>query len=217
MSLIKSQLYGVSESFSAGCGSLGGLVVGCSAFIRDLDTGARLGPHHTGELMVRSPTRMKGYLGRERDTQQFFTEEGFAHTGDLVQYDTQGNLYFQDRVKEMMKVKASWVGPGEIETCIELRPEVLESCVWVGSHHSPSHKMTSPQCISLQSTYSKDLCDDIIHAAVVIKSSFELIKDDIVSHVAEHLEAHKHITGEILFVNQIPHNPQGKKLRDWSN
>ena len=50
----------------------------------------------------------------------------------------------------------------------------------------------------------------------MIKSSFKLIKDDIVSHVADQLDAHKHITGEILVVNQIPHNPQGKKLRDWS-
>ena len=50
----------------------------------------------------------------------------------------------------------------------------------------------------------------------MIKSSFELIKDDIVTHVADHLDSHKQITGEILFVNQIPHNPQGKKLRDRS-
>ena len=47
----------------------------------------------------------------------------------------------------------------------------------------------------------------------MIKSSFELITDDIVTHVADHLDSHKQITGEILFVNQIPHNPQGKKLR----
>ena len=131
MSIFISQLYGVSESFKARCGSLGGLVAGCSAYIRHQDTGAKLGPHQTGELMVRSLTRMKGYLEREQDNKEFFTEEGFAHTGDLVHYDTQGNLYFKDRVKEMMKVRASWVGPGEIESCIEQKPEVLESCVWV--------------------------------------------------------------------------------------
>ena len=128
-----SQLYGVSESFQAGSGSLGGLVAGCSAYIRHLNTDAKLGPHQTGELMVRSLTRMKGYLEREKDTKEFFTEEGFAHTGDLVHYDTQGNLYFKDRLKEMMKVRSSWVGPGEIESCIEQKPEVLESCVWVSN------------------------------------------------------------------------------------
>ena len=128
-----SQLYGVSESFEARSGSLGGLVAGCSAYIRDVNSGAKLGPHQTGELMVRSLTRMNGYLGRELDTREFFTEQGFAHTGDLVHYDHKGNLYFKDRVKEMMKVKASWVGPAEIESCIEQKPEVLESCVWVGS------------------------------------------------------------------------------------
>ena len=190
-------------------------MAGCSAYIRHLNTDAKLGPHQTGELMVRSLTRMKGYLEREKDTKEFFTEEGFAHTGDLVHYDTQGNLYFKDRLKEMMKVRSSWVGPGEIESCIEQKPEVLESCVWVSNKHLSLPYITY-KYISLQSTYSKDLCDDIIHAAVVIKSSFELIKDDIVSHVAEHLEDHKRITGEIFFVNQIPHNPQGKKLRDWS-
>ena len=108
-------------------------MVGCSAYIRDLNTGAKLGPHQTGELMVCSLTRMKGYLEREQDNKEFFTEEGFAHTGDLGHYDSQGNLYFKDRVKEMMKVRASWVGPAEIESCIEQRPEVLESCVWVKS------------------------------------------------------------------------------------
>ena len=106
-------------------------MAGCSAYIRDVNTDARLGPHQTGELMVRSLTRMKGYLNRKQDTQEFFTEEGFAHTGDLGHYDSQGNLYFKDRVKEMMKVRASWVGPGEIESCIEQKAEVLESCVWV--------------------------------------------------------------------------------------
>ena len=106
-------------------------MAGCSAYIRDVNTGAKLGPHQTGELLVRSLTRMRGYLNRKQDTQEFFTEEGFAQTGDLVHYDSQGNLYFKDRVKEMMKVNSTWVGPGEIESCIEQKSEVLESCVWV--------------------------------------------------------------------------------------
>ena len=67
--------------------------------------------------------------------------------------------------------------------------------------------------IVLQSTYDTSLCDDLIHAAVLPKPGFKLLKEDIVAHVRDHLTPRKHITGEVLFVEQIPHNPQGKKLR----
>ena len=126
-----TEMYGVSKSLDLRSGCLGSLVVGCSAYIRDLETGERLGPGQAGELMVRSVRFMKGYLHRDLDNSQFFTEDGWAHTGDLVYYDSQGSLYFRDRVKEMIKVRASWVGPAELESCIQEIPGVGESCVWV--------------------------------------------------------------------------------------
>ena len=124
-------MYGVSISFHCKSGCLGSLVAGCSAYIRDLDTGLKLGPNQTGEIMVRSARAMAGYLHRDQENRQFFTEDGWTHTGDLGYYDSQGRLYFRDRVKEMMKVRATWVGPAELENCIQQMAGVAGSSVWV--------------------------------------------------------------------------------------
>ena len=86
-----------------------------------------------------------------------------------------------------------WIGPGELEDSIEQVPGVLEACVW--------------------STYDKERCDDIIHSAVVLRSGSRLTKDSIREHVKNNTEPHMHLTGDVFFMDQIPHNPQGKKLR----
>jgi len=162
-----TELYGISQSFEVSSGCLGSVVVGASVYIRDLDSGGKLAQDQTGEIMVQSLTAMKGYLNRDLANKEFFTEDGWAHTGDLGYYDTQGRLYFKDRVKEMIKVGADWVGPEEIESCIEQIAEVQESCVW--------------------STYNRDQCDDTIHAAVVTSPGSKLWKDDLVSHLKNKL------------------------------
>ena len=60
-------------------------------------------PGEPGEICVRKPFMMKGYLNREVETQKFFDSDGFAHVGDLVTYDEEGKIYYIERIKEMIK------------------------------------------------------------------------------------------------------------------
>ena len=89
------------------------MMPGCSAYIRDPDTGAKLGQGETGEIMVRSLAMTKGYLNRDQANREFFAGDGYCHMGDLGYYDHQGKLYFKDRAKELIKVNsAQSVGQG---------------------------------------------------------------------------------------------------------
>ena len=85
------------------------------------------------------------------------------------------------------------MGPGELEDLIEQVGGVMEACVW--------------------STYNKEKADDIIHAAVVTRPGSRVSKEELVDYVSNNTEPHKHLTGDVFFMDEIPHNPQGKKLR----
>jgi len=183
----------VSWTFDVTSGCLGALTPGNQAFIRDLGTGSRLGPGQDGEICVKTMTCMKGYLNNQEANREFFDENGFAHMGDIGYYDEDGKLYFKDRIKEVMRVTAKWFGPSEVEEAIELIDGVLEACVW--------------------STFDKNIADDILHAAVVVKAGAKVTREMIIDYIRNNLPDHKHITGEIFFLDAIPHNPQGKKLR----
>merc|ERR1719342_651963 len=163
------------------------------AYVRDLVTGERLGPGQEGEICVHTTTLMKGYLNNPEADKEFFDEEGFARLGDMGHYDEEGKLFFKERIKETLRVKAKWFGPTEVEEVIEQIDGVLEACVW--------------------GSYNASVGDEIIHAAVVIKKNSNITKDTVKDHVQNKLEAHKQLTGDIIFLNSIPHNPQGKKLR----
>ena len=95
---------GVSWTFNVSSGCLGVLMPDTSVYIRDPDSGAKLGPGETGEIMASTLTMMKGYINRDQANKEFFAGDGYSHTGDLGYYDSEGKLYFKDRAKEIIKV-----------------------------------------------------------------------------------------------------------------
>jgi len=189
-----TEIGGISGSMDVTC--LGTLVPGVQVYIRDRETGEKLGPNKTGEIMVKTKTMMTGYLNRYEETKEFYDEEGFAHMGDLGYYDEEGKLFYKERIKELIKVSNYWFGPGEVENVLEEISCVAEAAVW--------------------GTYNKHTGDDLVNAAIVLTTGPKLeviTREDIVHHVENNLQVQKHITGSILFLDSIPHNPQGKKLR----
>ena len=143
-------------------GYLGKLTTGNSAYIRDVETGARLGPGEVGEICVKTMICMKvlvmsniyvlglfnfmvlkrisserammcfkGYLNNPEATAEYFTEDGYAAMGDLGYYDEEGRMFYKDRIKDVMRVKAKWFGPSQLEEHVEKLDEVYEVCVWV--------------------------------------------------------------------------------------
>ncbi|MFM5243475.1 AMP-dependent synthetase/ligase [Aeromonas media] len=68
------------------------------------------------ELLVRSPTVMRGYYNKPEATAEVMTADGFLRTGDAGELDGEGNIYFTERLKELMKTSnGKYVAPQLVE------------------------------------------------------------------------------------------------------
>ncbi|MGL5812199.1 MAG: AMP-dependent synthetase/ligase [Aeromonas sp.] len=68
------------------------------------------------ELLVRSPTVMRGYYNKPEATAEVMTQDGFLRTGDAGELDAKGNIYFTERLKELMKTSnGKYVAPQLVE------------------------------------------------------------------------------------------------------
>lgn len=110
-------------------GSAGRLLPNHEAVIVDLDTGLRVGAGDVGELWVRGPQVMRGYLGEAAVTAETVDADGWLHSGDLCRFDAAGNLYVVDRLKEMIKVGGATVAPAEVEAELLTHPAVADAAV----------------------------------------------------------------------------------------
>jgi acyl-CoA synthetase (AMP-forming)/AMP-acid ligase II len=96
--------------------------------ICDFVTGALLPLGTDGEIVVRSPSLLKGYWNKPEETAQAL-QAGWLRTGDLGVIDEQGYLHFLGRRKEMLKVKGMSVFPAEIEAMLGQHPAIVGSGV----------------------------------------------------------------------------------------
>jgi acyl-CoA synthetase (AMP-forming)/AMP-acid ligase II len=110
-------------------GSVGCLAASTEAVVVDPVTGCRLGPGETGELWVRGPQLMRGYLGDDAATAATIDPDGWLHSGDLVSFDHHGNLFVVDRLKEMIKYCGYQVAPAELEAELMAHPAVGDAAV----------------------------------------------------------------------------------------
>ncbi len=95
----------------------------------DRDTNEILGPHQEGEICVRGPIVMKGYIGDAEATGVTIDPEGWLRTGDIGYYDKDGFFFITDRMKELIKYKGFQVSPTEIEKILLTHPDVLDAAV----------------------------------------------------------------------------------------
>ncbi|KAL9258245.1 4-coumarate--CoA ligase-like 9-like protein [Drosera capensis] len=109
--------------------SVGRLSQLMEAKIVDPETGKALPPGQRGELWVRGPLVMKGYVGDKDATAATLDAEGWLKTGDLCYFDSDGFLYIVDRLKELIKYKAYQVPPAELERLLLSHPEIADAAV----------------------------------------------------------------------------------------
>ncbi|KAB1217317.1 4-coumarate--CoA ligase-like 9 [Morella rubra] len=135
-----AQGYGLTESGGGGASmegseeysrlySVGRLTVNMEAKIVDPVTGEALPPGQKGELWLRGPTIMKGYIGDDKATVEILDSEGWLKTGDLCYFDSDGFLSVVDRLKELIKYKAYQVAPAELEHLLLSHPEIADAAV----------------------------------------------------------------------------------------
>ncbi|KAL3266070.1 hypothetical protein HHI36_010257 [Cryptolaemus montrouzieri] len=90
--------------------TIGVLIPNTIARIVDLTTGESQGPNKPGELQIKGPQIMMGYLNNEKATAETIDEDGWLLTGDVAYYDDDKYFYIIDRCKELIKVKGNQVG-----------------------------------------------------------------------------------------------------------
>ena len=111
---------GVADSWScpapaaaaSGAGSIGRLLANQTAKIVDPASGKLLGYDQEGELWIKGPNVMKGYLNNPKATHETIDSEGYLHTGDIARVDRNNTFYITDRIKELIKYKGLQVAPG---------------------------------------------------------------------------------------------------------
>ena len=88
-----------------------------------------LPPGQDGEIWVRGPQVMKGYLNNPKATAETIVEDGWLRTGDIGHFDADGYLYITDRLKELIKVKGFQVAPAELEALLLTHPAITDAAV----------------------------------------------------------------------------------------
>ncbi|XP_044745483.1 4-coumarate--CoA ligase 3-like [Coccinella septempunctata] len=151
-----------------------------------------LKPNARGELLVKGPQVMKGYLNRPEETKKSITHDGWLRTGDVGYYNEEGFFFITDRFKELIKVKGNQVPPAELEAIIRSFPGVLEAAV-IGIPHETS--------------------GEVPRAYVVPKSGEVINVKDLTEFVDDKVAKYKKLAGGIALVSEIPKNASGKILR----
>ncbi|CDP15004.1 unnamed protein product [Coffea canephora] len=172
-------------------GSTGRLSEHTEAKIVDPDTKEALPPGQRGELWLRGPIIMKGYVGDSQATAETLDSEGWLKTGDLCYFDSDGFLYIVDRLKELIKYKAYQVPPAELEHLLQSIPEVADAAVI---------------------PYPDEEAGQIPMAFIVRKPGSHVTETQIMDIVAKQVAPYKKIR-RVAFISSIPKSPAGKILR----
>ncbi|WP_277585953.1 class I adenylate-forming enzyme family protein [Psychrobacillus antarcticus] len=170
-------------------GSVGEPVPGTQVQVVD-EHGIPLSPRQVGEIVVKGPQVMKGYLKNEEATRQAI-REGWLYTGDLGSMDEDGLLYIVDRKKDMIIRGGENVYPIEVEEVLYEIPEVLEAAV-IGIPHK--------------------VYGEVPKAFVVLKEGQELTAEDVWNKCSKSLAKYK-LPVEVEFIDSLPRNASGKVLK----
>jgi acyl-CoA synthetase (AMP-forming)/AMP-acid ligase II len=170
-------------------GSIGCVVAGTECRVVDPETGRDVEPGTDGELWIRGPQVMRGYLNRPDETRATLDVDGWLHTGDIGHADADGDFYIVDRVKELIKYKGMQVAPAELEAVLLSHPAVADAAV-----------------VPLADAE----CGEIPRAFVVLKGA--ATAEALMAHVALRVASYKKVR-RVDFVDAIPKSPSGKILR----
>lgn len=181
-------------------GSVGQLVSSTQAKIID-EEGNSLGPNETGELLIKGPQVMLGYLDDPEKTADCLAH-GWLRTGDAVYYDEDGFFYVTDRIKELIKVRGFPVAPAEIEDLL-LTNEVVADTTVIQIPDDDAGELPRAYVVLKPGVLPEDADDGAIQS----------VKDGIYQWVKERVAPYKRLDGGVVFTDVIPKSTSGKILR----
>lgn len=179
-------------------GSIGVPIANIECKLVDTETGEEItefdgddGRTRSGELLVRGPNVMLGYLGNDEATAQVLDADGFLRTGDIAAVGPLGEFYIVDRLKELIKYKGYQVPPAELEALLLTHPDIADAAV-VGVPDEES--------------------GEVPKAFVVRVADRELDEQAVIDFVAEHVAPYKKVR-QVAFIDAVPKSTSGKILR----
>ncbi|MCC5451015.1 long-chain-fatty-acid--CoA ligase FadD [Rheinheimera sp. UJ51] len=153
------------------------------------DNGNDVAPGESGEMLVRGPQVMLGYLNRPEETAKTIKDE-WLYTGDIARMDEQGFFYIVDRKKDMILVSGFNVFPNEIEEVVAMNEKVLEVAA-VG--------------------VANDVAGEVVKVFIVKKDP-SLTEQEVIAHCKQHLTGYK-VPKLVEFRKELPKTNVGKILR----
>ena len=170
-------------------GSIGVPVEGVQMRLVD-DLGRPSPEGEIGEIAIKGPNVMKGYLGKPEATAEAITD-GWFRSGDLAKVDEDGYFYIVDRKKDMIIRGGYNVYPREIEEVLHEHPAVAEVAV-IGIPH--------------------DNLGEEVGAAVALKPDASATPEELRAFARDKIAAYKY-PRQIWLVDELPKGPTGKILR----
>ncbi|KAI9676060.1 MAG: hypothetical protein M1817_000803 [Caeruleum heppii] len=204
------QGYGLTETCTVVCstrvsdiwfGSSGSILPSVEARIVSFEGNEITGYDQPGELVVRSPSVVIGYLNNDQANRETF-QDGWMRTGDeaVIKKSAQGteHVFIVDRIKELIKVKGMQVAPAELEAHLLTHPAVADAAVIP----VPDDKAGElPKAFVVKSS------------SVGLEENDRMLKRRLQKHVEQHKARHKWLKGGIDFIDVVPKSPSGKILR----
>jgi acyl-CoA synthetase (AMP-forming)/AMP-acid ligase II len=171
-------------------GSIGVALPQTECRLVDPESGEDVTAGQRGELWIRGPQVMAGYLNNDEATRATVDEDGWLHTGDIAVVDEDGFFAIVDRLKELIKFKGYQVAPAELEALIVTHPEVSDVAV-IGVPDEEAGELPK---------------------AFVVASGESVDAEELMAWVGEQVAPQKRIR-LVEQIDEIPKSPSGKILR----
>ncbi len=171
-------------------GTIGPPLANTECRLVDPESGEEVAPGERGELWIRGPQVMRGYLNNDEATAATVDAEGWLHTGDIAVVDDDGFFEIVDRLKELIKYKGFQVAPAELEALMITHPEVADVAV-IGVPDEEAGELPK---------------------AFVVAARDDLDSDQLMDWVAGQVSPQKKIR-QVEVIEEIPKSPSGKILR----
>ncbi|KAJ5589784.1 AMP dependent CoA ligase [Penicillium hetheringtonii] len=181
-------------------GCVGKLFAGMEGRLVDPKTHKDVALGEEGELWLRGPLVMMGYVNDPKATAETFTD-GWIRSGDILKMDKNQNIWITDRLKEMIKYKGFQIAPSELEDILLRHPEVTDAAVCAVYDDSQATEVPlayvslSPRTAGLASSEKQDVLDEIN------------------GWIDGQLAGYKKLRGGVFHLQTLPKTPTGKILR----
>jgi len=170
-------------------GTVGQLMPSIEMRIIDPGSGNDVPTGQPGEVWVRGPNVMKGYLNNPEATARTVDADGWLHTGDIGRVDEDGYLTVVDRLKELIKVKGFQVAPAELESVLLKHPKIADVAVI---------------------PVADEESGEVPKAFIVRREA--LTAEEVMEYLTPKVAHYKRVR-HVAFVDAIPKSPSGKILR----